>query len=75
MSGKKFSKYLILVHFVKNRDNLIERFQTTQEFFFEKDCKRVAYLSMEFLLGRSLQNSIHNLKLENNYAVTNYFFF
>jgi glycogen phosphorylase len=29
--------------------------------------KRVAYLSLEFLLGRSLQNAIFNLGLRNNY--------
>ena len=49
------------------RDRLIERWKDTQDYFFEKDCKRVAYLSLEFLLGRSLQNSIYNLTLEENY--------
>jgi starch phosphorylase len=42
--------------------------KATQEHFFEKDCKRVAYLSMEFLMGRSLQNAIYNLGLRDNYA-------
>lgn len=49
------------------RDRLIERWKDTQDYFFEKDCKRVAYLSLEFLLGRSLQNAIYNLTLEENY--------
>ncbi len=50
------------------RDHLMERWKATQEFFFEKDCKRVAYLSMEFLMGRSLQNAVYNLGLRDNYA-------
>lgn len=50
------------------RDRLIERWKDTQLYFQEKGCKRVAYLSMEFLLGRSLQNAIVNLGLEDNYT-------
>lgn len=50
------------------RDRVIERWKDTQLYFKEKQCKRVAYLSLEFLLGRSLQNSITNLGLEDNYA-------
>lgn len=49
------------------RDRLIERWKDTQLYFQEKGCKRVAYMSMEFLLGRSLQNAIVNLGLEDNY--------
>jgi len=50
------------------RDRLIERWKDTQLYFKEKRCKRVAYLSLEFLLGRSLQNSIVNLGLEDNFS-------
>jgi len=50
------------------RDRVIERWKDTQLYFKEKQCKRVAYMSLEFLLGRSLQNSITNLGLEDNYA-------
>ena len=50
------------------RDRLIERWKDTQLYFQEKGCKRVAYMSMEFLLGRSLQNAIVNLGLEDNYS-------
>jgi len=46
------------------RDRLLERWKDTQTYFHEKDCKRVAYLSLEFLIGRSLQNSILNMQLE-----------
>lgn len=47
---------------------MIERWKDTQLYFKDKQCKRVAYLSMEFLLGRSLQNAIVNLNLEENYT-------
>jgi starch phosphorylase len=50
------------------RDRLIERWKDTQLYFKEKQCKRVAYISLEFLLGRSLQNSIVNLGLEDAYS-------
>lgn len=50
------------------RDRLIERWKDTQLYFQDKGCKRVAYMSMEFLLGRSLQNAIINLGLEDNYS-------
>lgn len=34
----------------------------------QEDVKRVYYLSLEFLLGRAMQNSLINLRLEKNYA-------
>merc|ERR1712137_130360 len=34
------------------RDRLLERWKDTQIYFYEKNCKRVAYMSMEFLIGR-----------------------
>lgn len=54
------------------RDRLIERWKDTQIYFQEKDCKRVAYLSLEYLLGRSLQNAIVNLDLVENYSQAMY---
>ena len=49
------------------RDRLIESYNDTNQFFHETDCKRGYYLSMEFLLGRYLQNAVVNLDLEENY--------
>ncbi len=46
----------------------MERWKATEEFFFDNDVKSVAYLSMEYLMGRSLQNSVYNLGLRDNYA-------
>lgn len=51
------------------RDRLIESYNDTNQFFHETDCKRGYYLSMEFLVGRYLQNAIVNLDLEPNYRV------
>ena len=43
------------------RDFLIERWIKTQKEFYDKHRKRVYYLSLEFLIGRSLGNSLINL--------------
>lgn len=34
----------------------------------EKDPKRVYYLSMEFLMGRSLLNTLYNLDIKEQYG-------
>ncbi len=43
------------------RDFLIERWISTQKGYYAKGKKRVYYLSLEFLIGRSLGNSLINL--------------
>lgn len=43
------------------RDRLIERWIQTQQSYYDQDVKRVYYLSLEFLIGRSLSNSLANL--------------
>jgi len=43
------------------RDIMVEKWIKTQKTFYAKEKKRVYYLSLEFLIGRSLGNSIINL--------------
>ncbi|MFC1830939.1 glycogen/starch/alpha-glucan phosphorylase [Thermodesulfobacteriota bacterium] len=45
------------------RDIMVEKWIKTQKTFYAKKKKRVYYLSLEFLIGRSLGNSIINLGL------------
>ena len=45
------------------RDRLIERWMETQRNYYRHDAKRVYYLSMEFLIGRSLVNSLLNMDI------------
>lgn len=50
------------------RDRLISNWNETQQYHTRIDQKRVYYLSLEFLMGRSLNNAILNMKLKGNYA-------
>src|SRR3970282_1332597 len=43
------------------RERLIERWMETMRSYYREDAKRVYYLSMEFLMGRALTNSLLNL--------------
>ena len=43
------------------RDRLIERWVHTQNAYYAHDAKRVYYLSLEFLMGRALGDSLVNL--------------
>jgi glycogen phosphorylase len=43
------------------RDTLIDRMLDTEDRYQQTDPKRVHYLSMEYLLGRSLKNNLSNL--------------
>ncbi len=45
------------------RDRLTERWMRTTQRYQQRDAKRVYYLSLEFLIGRSLTNSILNLDI------------
>ncbi len=47
------------------RDRLIERWMETQRSYYIHDTKRVYYLSMEFLIGRTLLNSLLNMDIHN----------
>src|SRR5512136_1982742 len=43
------------------RDRMVERWLDTQQAYYNDDPKRVYYVSMEFLMGRTMENSLINL--------------
>ena len=45
------------------RDILSQRWLLTERTYEQQNCKRLYYLSMEFLIGRSLSNNVANLLL------------
>ena len=46
------------------RDRIVDRMLETEARFRHKDAKRLYYLSMEFLMGRSLGDNLSNLRIE-----------
>jgi starch phosphorylase len=48
------------------RDNLTSRWIRTQQHYHDTDPKRVYYLSLEYLVGRSLQNTMINLGIQSS---------
>ena len=43
------------------RDRLTERWMETMRSYYRENTKRVYYMSMEFLIGRTLMNSLMNI--------------
>ncbi|MBI4848855.1 MAG: glycogen/starch/alpha-glucan phosphorylase [Nitrospirae bacterium] len=58
-----FDFYIGLAYAI--RDRLIEAWLATQRSYYKKKAKRVYYLSLEFLVGRTLGNSMVNLGIED----------
>ena len=46
------------------RDRLVERWMETMQRYYEQDAKRVYYLSLEFLMGRTMSNAMLNLEID-----------
>lgn len=55
--------YFALANTVK--DSMVSRWIRTQQHYYEKDPKRVYYLSLEYYMGRSLQNTMINLGIQS----------
>jgi starch phosphorylase len=58
-TATQFDIYNALAYTV--RDRMVDRWLDTQQAYYNEDPKRVYYLSMEFLMGRTLENSLINL--------------
>ncbi len=48
------------------RDRMMRRWVQTQQTYYKSDTKRVYYLSLEFLMGRALENNLINLGLRDS---------
>ena len=46
------------------RDRLVERWKNTHAAYCEQDCRRAYYMSLEFLMGRTLGNAMLNLDID-----------
>lgn len=62
-----YDNFLSLAYTV--RDMLFDRWIKTQQTYYNKDVKRVYYLSLEFLMGRTLGNALVNLGIEKEAEV------
>jgi len=51
------------------RDRLVERWKKTQSAYDAQDSKRTYYLSLEFLMGRTLSNAMLNLDVDASTTV------
>jgi glycogen phosphorylase len=58
-------RYLYRALAIAVRDRLVGQWQATEKRVSEKTNRRVYYLSLEFLIGRSLSNAVYNLELSD----------
>jgi glycogen phosphorylase len=58
------NRYRYMATVLAVRDRLVERWKATHAAYYDADCKRGYYLSMEFLMGRALGNAALNLDID-----------
>ncbi|MDR0480999.1 MAG: glycogen/starch/alpha-glucan phosphorylase [Gallionellaceae bacterium] len=64
----RFSYYVYTALAMALRDRLVEHWRHTKTAYYEQDCKQVFYLSLEFLMGRALGNTLLNMGVEDTTA-------
>src|SRR5512137_2047340 len=57
-------RYFAAAHTV--RDRMMRRWIQTQQTYYKRGAKRIYYLSLEFLMGRLMENNLINLGLHAN---------
>jgi starch phosphorylase len=62
-SATALDRYFAVAYAV--RDRMMRRWIQTQQAYYKADAKRVYYLSLEFLMGRALENNLINLGLHD----------
>lgn len=62
---EKLPSYMLIALSLAVRDRLVERWRNTLEREKKSNPKKVFYLSLEFLLGRTLSNAVLNIDVEN----------
>ena len=60
--------YLYKAMAISLRDRLMERWKVSANAYDQADCKQTYYLSLEFLMGRTLSNCMLNLGLNSEVA-------
>ncbi len=63
-SATALDRYYAVAYSV--RDRLMRRWIETQQTYYRQDAKRVYYLSLEFLMGKALENNLLNVGLYDN---------
>ncbi len=58
-------RYLYRALAIAVRDRLVSQWQQTKQRWSRTDTRKVYYLSLEFLIGRSLGNAVQNLDLDS----------
>jgi starch phosphorylase len=62
------NRYRYIATVMAIRDRLMERWKASHAAYYDADCKRGYYLSMEFLMGRALGNAVINLGIDGEIA-------
>jgi glycogen phosphorylase len=63
-SATALDRYFAVANAV--RDRMMRQWILTQQRYYKEDAKRVYYLSLEFLMGKALENNLLNLDLFDN---------